>query len=110
MANFPNIQKPSNITETDITTRLMETSSAGYVMLRGRGTVIKKEFDLEWISITSVDKATLQGFFNTNFGQSFLWTHFETLVSYTVCFKEDKLKFSYIAPGYWKLNLTLREL
>jgi len=110
MATFPNIADPSGISETDISNRLKETSAAGYTMLRGRGTATKKEFDLEWEAITTADKATLQTFFNTNYGNSLTWTHFETSVVYTVCFENNKLKFNYLSPGWWKLKLTLREI
>ena len=109
MANFPNISVPSSITETDLSFRLKETSSAGHTMIRGRGTAIKKSFELEWESITSADKNTLQAFFATNYGTSLTWAHFESSVVYTVHFEADDLSFNYLSPGWWKLKLKLRE-
>ncbi|SDU26598.1 hypothetical protein [Desulfobacula phenolica] len=110
MANFPDIAVCSGFTEADIGNRLMETSSAGYTMIRGRGTAVKKEFILDWKLMTSADKNTLQSFFNTYYGQSFIFTHPETGIDYTVCFQEDKLNFKYKAKNRWLLTLKLKEM
>jgi len=110
MANFPTIQLPARVTETDVSTRLMETSEAGYTMLRSRGAVAKKEFELTWTDITSADKGTLQTFFRANYGLAFVWTHFETAAPYNVCFKSENLNFIYLAPGYWSVSFWIKEI
>lgn len=110
MSNFPNIAAPSGFSETDLSFRLKETSAAGHTIIRGRGTATKKQFELDWKDISSADKDALQAFHSTEYGQSFSWTHLFTATVYTVCFEEDNLKFSYVSPGWWKLNLKLREI
>jgi len=79
-------------------------------MLRSRGAVAKKEFELTWTDITSVDKGTLQTFFRANYGLAFVWTHFETAAPYNVCFKSENLNFIYLAPGYWSVSFWIKEI
>jgi len=110
MAAFPSIADPSSITEMDLSFRTKEVSSAGYTMVRSRSTLIKKRFSLSWMSMTAADKATLITFFGANNSLSITWTHFETSTTYDVCFKDDQLKFSYLAPGFWKIELAIEEI
>jgi len=110
MENFCDIALPSNISETILSFRLKEVSEAGHTMLRGRATKKKKEFELTWDSITSANKNTLDAFFELNDAEFFLWTHFESANVHTVLFVDEKLKFKYLSPGYWKLTFKIMEV
>ncbi len=112
MAEFPNIEPPSSLTEESSLKRLKERSPAGYVMMRPRGSRVKKEFALGWPSMPSSDKETLEAFINIYFASFFVWTHPDTLVPYDVCFKEDSINIGSLneGVGHWKVSFTLEEI
>ena len=111
MANWPSIVNPASI--EDSTIKLAHRTNAeinGYVHFRPKWTVHKKSFILNWKAMTSANKSTLETFFYTNQGITFVWTHPETSVEYTVIFMTDELKFnSNIRSGYWSISVPLQE-
>lgn len=110
MSTWPDIQDPSDFSEKSLSFRIKKISESGAARVRPKGTAIKKEFSLEWEAMSATDKATLETFFETYQASSFTYTHFETEVDHTVIFNDDEIEYEYLASGYWKVKLTLREV
>ena len=109
MANWPSIAAPNSLTESIIKKAHRSDSELGYIQSRAVWTGSKKSFELGWNGMSTVDKAFLETFFDSNQGSSFTWTHPITSTSYTCLFTGDNLSFEFVAPGYWALTITIEE-
>ena len=109
MADFPNIQLPSGMTEHTIKGQIKSDFAAGYVQSRAKWTRSRKQFSLSWGVMSDADKQTLQTFFDENIGGTFNWTHPLTNTTYTVRFSDDELLAIYVPVSWWKVDLNLEE-
>jgi len=113
MAGFPSIQAPNAMQQRPIKPQHKNVSSANYSMTRARATLLKREFIITYNKLTKTERDTLETFFNTNSGASFNWTHPETGgATYVVVFFQegDDLIFEWVAPYYWSVTFTIREV
>ena len=109
MATFPNIEKPSGMTERTVKGQYKTEFEAGYVQSRAKWTRSRKIFALSWTAMEDADKVLLEVFFDNNLGATFNWTHPVSSTTYTVRFVEDELPAQYVPVNHWQIDLTLEE-
>ena len=110
MATWPSISTASKLSEKNKKKQIKTEFEGGYVQSRAHWTREKRIFSMQWDTMTTTDKATLETFFEANLGGSFTWTHPGTSVAYTVRFKDDELIFGFQPTAYWRVKIDLEEI
>jgi phage-related protein len=88
----------------------------GYVATRAKHTrAPRKTWSCGFTFISNADKGALETFWDTVKGGSvaFDWTNPQDSIVYTVRFKGDPLKFSYVGRGtaqYWDVTFDLEQV
>lgn len=93
---------------------LRQTSSAGYMISGGAGTVAKKEFSVVFDYLSYAEKSSIETFFDNNQGVSFYLNSPDTNEStvYTVIFNQDEIDFTIrpVFPTMYMTEIMFREI
>lgn len=107
MATWPDIEKPSGLSQKPVKKQIRSDFSAGYVQSRPLWTRMRKQFELSWSTMKSSDLSTLESFFESNQGGSFTWTHPETGASYTCLFSDDSIDANFLKGSLDRYKVTV---
>jgi hypothetical protein len=110
MADWPSVGTPNAIREGSYRPQIRTDKEANYIQVRPGSTRTRKRWVLSWVAMSEVNYSTLKTFFDSYQGSSFNWTHPITSTVYVAVFVESIIAASWVAPGYWAIDIEIEEL
>jgi len=112
MATFPDIQQPSNISETRTKSQIKSEFGNGDVISRPRYSRARSKYTFSWNALPEADYQDLIDFFDENQGLTFTWDFVvgDTTDTKTIRFSEDDMgTWSFAGPGYRSGSISVEE-
>jgi len=109
---FPSLSITPNfpLRETEVDNTIRSNFEGGYELTRPRFTRRRRVFSFSYKYLPENDVNLLKSFYNqVGCYKAFNWTHPRTGEVITVRFTKP-LNFEYVAPGYWNIDIELREV
>lgn len=111
MSSFPAIAAPHYPSKVKVVQRkILSKFENGVEFARTTATIPKREFELNWTSISEADYQTLEAFFISQGSEPFNWTDPATNTAYVARFAQPEIESIHLWNGRRSVSVMLHEI